>query len=63
MLIPMVLADMFGSDLIHKSVGLQMLAMGIADMFAVPLGGTLIIQLFKMDFSYVNPHAVDRVLS
>ena len=40
MLIPVVLADMFGPDLIEKSYGLVMLAVGIPCLFAAPLGGT-----------------------
>ena len=44
-LIPVVLADMFGQQMIAKSFGIAMLTFGVGSMLATPIGG---ISIFRM---------------
>jgi hypothetical protein len=47
-LCPVVLADLFGTDLIAQSLGLWMFACGLAGSIASPVGGiTLSFIIFK----------------
>ncbi|KAH3826848.1 hypothetical protein DPMN_128760 [Dreissena polymorpha] len=53
MLVPVVLADMFGADVISRSLGLVLFVVGVAGFVSTPIGGWLFDRTGSYTFSFI----------